>query len=128
MSLNQLLAADLTEDRIEISIGRQALLTALQASPNWPTHHSGRSLRVVDEDGFLESLCNYLTTEDHDGSTPLHKAFEDATETMLEDGCDDVENEHSIGAGDFVSDDEVDDDDDVFDGELRWGNGDDEWN
>lgn len=121
MSLNQLLAADLTEDRIEISIGRQALLAALQMNPNWPTHQSGRMLRVVDEEDFLETLCNYLTTEDHDGYTPLHRAFDEAAETMFDDGVDSVENEHSIGADDFASDDEPDDD--SFTGELSWGRG-----
>lgn len=129
MSLNQLLGADLTEDRVEISIGRSALITALKAHEDWPTHQSGRPLRIIDEDEFLEGLCNYLVTEDIDGISPLHHAFNEAAKTMLEDGSDAVENEHSIGSDGFASDDErdddVDEDEDVRElgSELGWGSG-----
>lgn len=121
---NQLLAVDLADDRVEISIGRKALLNFLKHSDQWPVHQSGRALKILDEEQFLEEFCNYLMQESENGETVLHNAFEAAMVELHEDGSETVEDESSLGAGDFTSDDDEYEEDEEDGNEYRH----DEWN
>lgn len=112
---NQLLDVTLTEDRVEISIGRKHLIQYLRDSDRWPTHDSGRPLKVLDEDEFLEEFCNMLMQEAENGATLLHDAFEDAAEEVFENGSESIEEEHSLSSNDFYHDDEIEDSEDFND-------------
>lgn len=122
---NQLLDVALTEDRVEISIGRKHLIQYLSDSDRWPTHDSGRPLKVLNEEEFLEEFCNMLMQESENGATLLHDAFEDAAEEVFESGSESIEEERSLSSSDFYYDDEEDYDADNFD-EERFDNS--EWN
>lgn len=120
---NQLLDVVMTDDRVEISIGQKHLLQFLRDSDQWPTHDSGRPLKVLDKDEFIEELCEMLMQESENGETLIHKVFTEAAVQVFESGSETIEAEKSLSSRDFNGDDDEEYDDDGDDGYRH-----DEWN
>ena len=52
---------------------------------------SGTPLKITDETAFAKSVVSALNREEEDGSTPITRLLDDATEHVSEQGMDGIE-------------------------------------
>lgn len=78
-------------DHLVIRIGVNALCTAVTAADTWPMDGEGRVAQVTDQALFVRELASELLREDELGTTPLHRAFDEAADYLLENGCAAIE-------------------------------------
>ena len=93
---NQGLTVALEGDRLVISIGIDALMTASRGADDWPEDE----LEITDPDAFAASIVRGLEQEEEDGTTPVHLAIDTAVMWAVENG--------EPGVGEIGSGDEVD--------------------
>lgn len=51
----------------------------------------GTTLKITDEAAFAESVASALNREEEDGSTPITRLLDEATEWVSEQGMDGIE-------------------------------------
>ncbi len=74
-------------DMVNISIGVELLTYAVL---HGPALGGDPELVVTDNVKFTEEIINWLRCEDEDGTTPLHRAFDQAALSAVENGCDGI--------------------------------------
>jgi hypothetical protein len=52
---------------------------------------NGMALKITDEAAFAESVASALNREEEDGSTPITRLLDEATEWVSEQGMDGIE-------------------------------------
>lgn len=92
MSVNQQLDLTLNTDTIEISIGRNTLLKALQRTEDWPLI-GRRKANVTDKELFFEELTALIVDEDSDGLSAVEQMFVRALADMIASGTSTIEEE-----------------------------------
>lgn len=81
------LAVEIEDGRLVISIGIDALMTAVQASPTWDEQlEDERGWSITDPDGFAEDIRHELEDEEEDGTTLVHVALDAAIERAIDAG------------------------------------------
>lgn len=79
---------DSTLSTIKIEIGVKTLLHALMAAPEWPMEFV---ITKKDEAEFVENFIRYgLEGEEEDGTTPIHRMFDQTAQDWLEQGHEGV--------------------------------------
>lgn len=81
------LKVERTGDMVNISIGTELLVHAVL---HGPAMLDDPDLTITDKTKFADEIVNYLKCEEEDGSTPLHRAFDQAALSAVENGCDGV--------------------------------------
>ena len=83
---NQLSCKVEGEDLV-IRIGIPLLMFALQNGPSW-----GEGFKVTDPIAFTKAIASHLENdEEEDGTTAIHRIFDEAAEHAIESGCEGVE-------------------------------------
>lgn len=77
---NKPLTVKLKDDQLQINIGVDILMWALEHAPCCP-------FKIVDKDIFIKELISSLNSEEEDGSTLIHRAFDEAANNAFEDGA-----------------------------------------
>ena len=81
------LTVGLLDGRLVISIGIDALMVAVRASPVWEQQQAeGRGWSIENADGFAEDIVAELEREQDDGTTPVHEVLDAAIEEAIEQG------------------------------------------
>jgi phage tail tube protein FII len=80
------LRVEVVDGRLEITIGVEALATAVKAAP-FMEDVEGR-YAVGNPDALAASVAHYLEDEDEEGTTRVHRAIDSAAEQALEQGLD----------------------------------------
>jgi hypothetical protein len=80
----QQLKVEIKEDLLTISIGTDLLIYALSNAPCCP-------FKITNKRKFLKMFRNYLLSEQEDGGTPIHIAFDQAANDMFENGEEGME-------------------------------------
>lgn len=81
------LTVEIDGDRLVISIGVDALMTAVQAGDDWDEER----FRISDADAFASAIARGLELEAEDGTTHVHLAIDAAAMWALEQGEPGVE-------------------------------------
>ena len=68
-------------DMVNISIGVELLAFAVSHTPEL------EDIEITDTAVFVDGVINYLLSEEEDGTTPLHRAFDAAALDAVENGC-----------------------------------------
>ena len=76
------LAVEVKKGVLTISIGVHQLCHACAIGRRYGTG----DIEITDNKLFVESIVQQLKSKDHDGSTAVHKMFDDAVTKMLENG------------------------------------------
>jgi hypothetical protein len=77
---DQALIVEVVDDRLVISMGIDALMTAAQGADDWDEEQ----FRVSDPDAFAASIARGLDREEEDGTTPVHLAINGAVMWAIE--------------------------------------------
>lgn len=81
----QQLAVAVEGDRMMISIGVDLLVHAVTHGPYFQGFDDEECV-VTDKKVFVQSIAKALLFEEEDGTTPLHRAFDEAAESVCENG------------------------------------------
>ena len=81
---DQKLKVEIKEDLLTISIGTDSLIHAL-SNTTWC------QFKITNKKKFLKMFRNYLLSEQEDGETPIHIAFDQAANDMFENGEESME-------------------------------------
>ena len=76
------LTVEVIDDVLSISIGTDILLHACEIGRMYGLG----DIVITDEKVFIEGIVHQLESENEDGSTLIHKAFDEAVTEMLENG------------------------------------------
>lgn len=82
---NQQLTVEVVDGRLVISIGVDLLVHAVTHGDGWE-----EDWEVIDADKFASAIAGQLEREEEDGTTLVHRAFDDAAMAAIEDGDDGV--------------------------------------
>lgn len=88
---NDLLKIEVVDGKVIISIGVDAMCHAIKMGPAWYDN-----FQITDQAGFVDDIVSELTREEEDGSTLVHKMFDEAARGAVENGsehCDEVVDE-----------------------------------
>lgn len=78
------LAVEIVGDRLVISIGIDALMTAVRGGDDWD-----EDAEIIDADSFAVEIANLLESEEQeDGTTDLHLAIDNAAMAAVEHGTE----------------------------------------
>lgn len=84
MAIDKILKTELIDGEIRISIGLEALAFAVEYSPDWDDDYKiDRRHNFKD---FGKSFLKYLEYEEEDGTTPVHRLFDNVALEALEQG------------------------------------------
>ena len=89
---DKLLTAEVKKGVLTISIGLDQLCHACSIGRRYGLEE----IEITDKKLFVEGIVRQLKSQDHDGSTVVHKMFDDAVTEMLENGelgVDELESE-----------------------------------
>lgn len=73
-------------DRLMISIGLDALMTAAKGGPLWEMVGDDAGWTITDPGGFAEEIVRELEHEEEDGTTPVHVMLDDAIGRAIDQG------------------------------------------
>jgi hypothetical protein len=90
MSTKRELKVEIKDGVLEISIGVETLAFAIQNSPTW------RGGKITDDKKFAEDVLIELLDEDEEGTTAVHKLFDDMAENAINDGSTNFEEEVGV--------------------------------
>jgi len=76
-------------DELQISIGIDTLCHACEVGRQYGLG----AVKITDDKAFLKGIERELKHEDEDGSTPVHRLFDEAVTQMLENGEEGIEPE-----------------------------------
>lgn len=86
---NQQLKVEIVDGVLNISIGVDLLIYAItHGSDFWPDDDE---LVVTDPDVFAAEIARELENEEEDGTTLVHRMFDKAAETAVDNGCEGVD-------------------------------------
>lgn len=85
---NKLLKVETDNSVLTISIGVDALKTSIE-SGHIDIHTHGEVV-VTDTDEFIKEFVRFLTIEAEDGTTPIHKMFDEVALEALENGAEGI--------------------------------------
>ena len=80
----QVLRVELVDRRLTISVGVDTLAEAVQISDY------GEDCKVTDIDGFAKDVLYELKREEEDGTTLVHRLFDNAAGEAVEQGSEHV--------------------------------------
>jgi len=80
-----------TARKIVIELPLSVLPKALLGSPLNMDSDGDPAYHVINKAAFAEAIVEALGREEDDGTTPLHRLFDDAMLAAIEDGCEGVE-------------------------------------
>ncbi|WP_230770577.1 hypothetical protein [Sphingomonas sp. Leaf4] len=81
------LKVELVDGRLVISIGIDALMTAVKGSPSWEQQiEDDRGWSIEQPDGFAADVVAELEREEEDGTTPVHRMLDEAFEQAIDQG------------------------------------------
>ncbi len=84
---NQALRVEITDARVIVSIGFDALIAGVEEADFW----DAELLEVSDANAFASAIAHALEDdEDENGLTPLQAALDRAAQVAVEEGCDGV--------------------------------------
>ena len=84
--------AKIIDGKLVISLGIATLAHAARHSEYFfNCAESGTKLKITDEDAFAKSVANALNREEEDGSTPITRMLDEATEWVSEQGEDGID-------------------------------------
>lgn len=90
--MENILTTKIVDGVLTISIGLEELAFAVENGPDWYGDY-----KIDPTDGYKEfgkSIFYALQTEEEDGTTPIHRLFDSATEYALDQGYEGfIENE-----------------------------------
>lgn len=77
------LTAEIIDGKVIISIGINVLAHACEfGHPD----NQADEFKIVDNDEFAKDILNEITREEEDGTTPLHRLFDQATSAAIDQG------------------------------------------
>lgn len=86
--------AKIIDDKLVISLRISTLAHAASHSEHfYNCAESGTPLKITDEAVFAQSVANALNREEEDGSTPITRMLDEATEWVSEQGEEGIEEE-----------------------------------
>lgn len=77
------LQAEIIDGKIVISIGINVLAFACDTGH---PENQANEFSIVDKDQFAKDIMNEITREEEDGTTPLHRLFDQATLDAIDQG------------------------------------------
>jgi len=80
-----------TARKIVIELPVSVLPAALRGSPLNADPDGDPAYHVTHKAAFADAVVEALGSEEDDGTTPLHRLFDNAMLAAIEDGCDGVE-------------------------------------
>lgn len=83
---NYYLKAEMKGDELIISIGKEALLHAVETGRAYGLG----DVTITDKNLFLTELVSELKSEKEDGTTLIHEAIDQAVSNMIENGAESV--------------------------------------
>lgn len=84
---NQPLVIEIKNDRLEMSVGVDCLLFAIEHG----LEMLAEEFEVVDRDKWLREIVTALHIEEEDGSTEIHRAIDRAALQAIENGAEGIE-------------------------------------
>ena len=78
-------------DNVVITISKEALKCAAEYHPEMEDDYGNRILKITDMNVFAEEICRQLQDEEEDGTTLIHKMFDEAISVAVDDGCEGCE-------------------------------------
>jgi hypothetical protein len=81
MSKEQLLDIKIKGDLLHITIGVDALIWSLEGAMCCP-------FKITNKKKFLKEFLNYINSEEEDGATLIHRAFDEAANNAFENGAE----------------------------------------
>jgi hypothetical protein len=81
------LSVSIVDDALVISIGLDALKTAIENNPSYPLD----KVTVTDIHAIAKEIVSELNREEEDGSTPVHRMLDRAFDNAIEQGAEGVE-------------------------------------
>lgn len=86
--------AQIVDGKLVISLRISTLAHAARNSEHFfNCAESGTPLKITDETMFATSVANALNREEEDGSTPITRMLDEATEWVIEQGEEGIEEE-----------------------------------
>lgn len=77
----KLLDVEIKDDLLTITIGTEALIWSLEGAACCP-------FKITNKRKFLKEFLNYLKSEEEDGATLIHRAFDEAANNAFENGAE----------------------------------------
>jgi hypothetical protein len=90
---NELLKVDVSPTTVSITIGIDALLFAVTAELEDRAYLGDDGYRIVDKELFVRDIAAALTREEENGSTAVHRLFDQAAIDACENGTEAVSND-----------------------------------
>lgn len=91
MSKDQELTIEIIDDKLVISIGISTLLHAITFREDLFPDEETPKIKIVDENIFAKDVLFELQNEEEDGTTLVHKMFDEAGTNAMEQGSEGIE-------------------------------------
>lgn len=83
-----LLNIEIKDNKVIISIGLEELIFAVQQEI--------KDFKITNKKGFIKHIVNELENEEEDGTTLVHKLFDEAANNAIENGSDNVKEVENV--------------------------------